>query len=178
MPRSAATSPTSCWPRSRSGPRRSCDDALRRLVEAGLLFQRGVPPQATFLFKHTLVRDTAYSTLIRGQRQGLHARVGIALEKDFRGDREDRSPEILAHHFTEAGLADKAVGYWLRAGKNATARSANSKLSDICGGGSSAVDHLPDGAPKDRLELDLQFALGPCLIATGRSDRGRGSANF
>jgi class 3 adenylate cyclase/tetratricopeptide (TPR) repeat protein len=140
-------------------------DALRRLVEAGLVFQRGMPPQATFLFKHTLVRDTAYSTLLRGQRQGLHARVGKALEKDF-PEAIETEPEILAHHFTEAGLADTAVGYWLRAGKNAAARSANLEAIGHLRRGIEAVGHLPDGAPNDRLELDLQFVLGPCLIAT------------
>jgi tetratricopeptide (TPR) repeat protein len=140
-------------------------DGLRRLVEAGLLFQRGVPPQATFLFKHTLVQDAAYRTLVRRQRQGLHARVSIALEKDFR-ETAKIEPEILAHHFTEAGLADKAVGFWLRAGKNATARSANVEAIGHLRRGIGAVDQLPHGLPKDRLELDLQFALGPCLIAT------------
>jgi tetratricopeptide (TPR) repeat protein len=141
-------------------------DALRRLVEAGLLFQRGMPPQATFLFKHTLVRDTAYSTLLRGQRQELHTRVGIGLEKDF-PEVSETQPEILAHHFTEAGLADTAMGYWLRAGKNAAAQSANLEAIGHLRRGIEAVGHLPDGAQKDRLELDLQFVLGPCLIATG-----------
>ena len=91
-------------------------DALGRLLDAGLVFQRGIPPQATFLFKHTLVRDTAYSTLLRGQRQGLHAQIGAALEKHF-PEIIETQPEIVAHHFTEGRLADKAVGYWLRAGK-------------------------------------------------------------
>jgi predicted ATPase len=84
-------------------------DALSRLFDAGLVFQRGAPPQATLLFKHTLVRDTAYSTLLRGQRQGLHAQVGMALEDNFR-EVIETLPEILAYHFTEGGLVDKAVG--------------------------------------------------------------------
>jgi predicted ATPase len=140
-------------------------DALRRLVEAGLLFQRGTPPQATFQFKHTLVQDAAYSTLLRRQRQGLHARVGIALEKDF-PETIKIEPEILAHHFTKAGLNDKAGEFWLRAGKLAAARSANVEAIGHLRRGIEAVGQLPDGVPKDRLELDLQFALGPCLIAT------------
>ena len=110
-------------------------DALSRLFDAGLVFQRGAPPQATFLFKHTLVRDTAYSTLLRGQRQGLHAQVGMAAEENF-PEVIETQPEILAHHFTEGGLVDKAVGYWLRAGKNATAGPPILKLLPIYGEGS------------------------------------------
>jgi tetratricopeptide (TPR) repeat protein len=140
-------------------------EALRRLVEAGLLFQRGLPPQATFQFKHTLVQDAAYGTLLRHQRQRLHARVGTALEEDF-PETIKIEPEILAHHFTQAGLTDKAVGFWLRAGKNASARSANIEAIGHLRRGIEAVGQLPDGLPKDRLELDLQFVLGPCIIAT------------
>jgi predicted ATPase len=145
-------------------------DALSQLFDAGLVFQRGAPPQATFLFKHTLVRDTAYSTLLRGQRQGLHAQVGMTPEDNFR-EVIATLPEILAHHFTEGGLVDKAVGYWLRAGKNATARSANLEAIAHLRRGIEAARHLPDGALKDQRELDLQFVLGPCLIATRESDR-------
>jgi class 3 adenylate cyclase len=140
-------------------------DALRRLVHAGLVFQHGVPPQATFQFKHTLVGDAAYSTLLRGQRQALHRQVGAALETGF-PEIVETQPEILAHHFTEGGLADSAVGYWLRAGKNATTRSANLEAIGHLRRGIEVVGHLPAGASRDQLELDLQFVLGPCLIAT------------
>ena len=140
-------------------------DALRRLVHAGLVFQHGVPPQATFQFKHTLVGDAAYSTLLRGQRQALHRQVGAALEIGF-PEIVETQPEILAHHFTEGGLADSAVGYWLRAGKNATTRSANLEAIGHLRRGIEVVGHLPAGASRDQLELDLQFVLGPCLIAT------------
>ena len=140
-------------------------DPLRRLVEAGLVFRRGVPPHATFQFKHTLVRDTAYGTLLRGQRRALHIQVGLALEKDF-PEIVATQPEILAHHFTEGGLADKATDYWLRAGKNATARSANREAIGHLRRGIEAVGHLPADASRDQLELNLQFVLGPCLIAT------------
>src|SRR6516165_798121 len=140
-------------------------NALRRLVETGLVFQRGMPPQATFQFKHTLVRDTAYGTLLRGQRQDLHAKVGLALENDF-PEIVEAQPEILAHHFTEGRTADKAVGYWLRAGKNATNRSANREAIEHLRRGIEAVGQLPGDAPRDQRELELQFVLGPCLIAT------------
>jgi tetratricopeptide (TPR) repeat protein len=140
-------------------------DALRRLVETGLVFQRGLLPQATFQFKHTLVRDTAYSTLLRGQRQGLHAKVGLAFESAF-PEIAEAQPEVLAHHFTEGRLADRAVGYWLRAGKNASNRSANREAIGHLRRGIEAVGQLPGDAPRDQRELDLQFVLGPCLIAT------------
>ena len=91
-------------------------EALRRLVEAGLVFQRGMPPAAEYLFKHALVQDTAYSTLLRGPRQALHRRIAEALEERFPESVEAR-PEILAHHYGEAAIADKAVIYWHLAGK-------------------------------------------------------------
>jgi predicted ATPase len=98
-------------------------DALRRLVESGLVFQRGVPPASEYLFKHALVQDTAYSTLLRGPRQALHRRIALALEAQFPSVLETR-PELAAHHYGEAAMADKAVRYWLLAGKLSVARSA------------------------------------------------------
>ena len=89
----------------------------------------------------------------------------MALEGNF-PEVIETQPEILAHHFTEGGLVDKAVGYWLRAGKNATARSANLEAIAHLRRGIEAARHLPDGALKDQRELDLQFVLGPRLIAT------------
>jgi predicted ATPase len=91
-------------------------EALRRLVEAGLVFQRGAPPTAEYLFKHALVQDTAYSTLLRGPRQALHRRIADALEQRF-PDFVATRPEILAHHYGEASIADKAITYWHLAGK-------------------------------------------------------------
>src|SRR5207237_1441396 len=90
-------------------------EALRRLVEAGLVFQRGAPPMAEYLFKHALVQDTAYSTLLRGPRQALHRRIAEAMEQRF-PDLVETRPEILAHHYGEAALPDQAIGYWHRAG--------------------------------------------------------------
>jgi class 3 adenylate cyclase len=98
-------------------------DALRRLVESGLVFQRGVPPASEYLFKHALVQDTAYSTLLRGSRQALHQRIATALEVQFPSVLAAR-PEIAAHHYSEAAIADKAVPYWLLAGKLSVAKSA------------------------------------------------------
>jgi len=87
--------------------------ALGRIIDAGLLFQRGPLPQATFLFKHALVQDTAYSTLARGPRRALHARIACALEQKLPSVVQAQ-PEFVAHHFTEAGMLEQAVAYWCR----------------------------------------------------------------
>ena len=96
--------------------------ALGRLVAAGLVFQREMPPRASFLFKHALVQDIAYSMLLLGLRRSLHGRIARALEERFPDAMQGR-PETLAHHFTEAGLFEKAVEYWCRAGRQSVAKS-------------------------------------------------------
>ena len=97
--------------------------ALDRLVQAGLLSRQGVRPQASYLFKHALVQDAAYGTLLREPRRSLHARIAETLESRF-AETAGSQPEILARHCAEAGLAEKAVAYWLKAGRQAMARSA------------------------------------------------------
>jgi predicted ATPase len=97
---------------------------LEELVGAGLAFRRGTPPEASYSFKHALVQDAAYSTLLREPRQELHARIGQILEATF-PDIVASRPELLAHHYTEAGLAAQAVDYWLKAGQFASTRSAH-----------------------------------------------------
>ena len=97
---------------------------LDRLAEAGLLFSRGAPPHASYLFKHALVQDAAYGTLLRVRRQELHARVAAALEQDF-ADLVERQPELLAHHLTAAGDTERAVDQWLKAGQYAAQRLAH-----------------------------------------------------
>ncbi len=92
---------------------------LGRLGEAGLIFSRGAPPHATYLFKHALVRDAAYGSLLRRRREELHTRIAAVLEAEF-ADRVAAAPELLARHLTEAGLLEKAVSYWQRAGERAT----------------------------------------------------------
>jgi predicted ATPase len=97
--------------------------ALDRLLAAGLLFRQGVPPHATYLFKHALVQDTAYGTLLREPRRTLHARVAETLENQF-PDIPENQPELLARHCTEAGLIEKAASLWGKAGQRSLARSA------------------------------------------------------
>jgi predicted ATPase len=97
--------------------------ALDRLIQAGLLFRQGVPPQATYLFKHALVQDAAYGSLLREPRRALHARIAEILESQFPDIAESR-PELLALHCTEAGLIEKAAGLWGKAGQRSLERSA------------------------------------------------------
>jgi len=138
--------------------------ALEALRHAELVIARALAAER-YSFKHALVRDAAYAGLLRSRRVQLHAAIADAIERSF-AHIVEAEPETLANHLTEAGLSEKAAGYWLRAGKIAVARYANIEAIAHLRRGIEAVSGLPDGASKDRLELDLQFALGPCLIAT------------
>jgi TolB-like protein/class 3 adenylate cyclase len=146
-----------------------CEDhlqaALARLVTAELVLQRGTPPGAVYRFKHALMQEAAHNSLLRNARQQLHAHIAAALETDY-PDFIENQPELLAQHYAEAGLPEKAAGYWLRAGKIAAARFANIEALAHLRRGIEAVGCFPDAVTKDRLELDFQFALGPCLRAT------------
>ena len=104
-------------------PEAELGSALDRLIQAGLLFRQGMPPHASYLFKHALVQDAAYGTLLRDQRRALHARIAETLESQF-AETAESQPEILAHHCTEAGLIEKAAGLWGKAGQQSLARSA------------------------------------------------------
>jgi class 3 adenylate cyclase/predicted ATPase len=139
--------------------------ALDRLVTAELVFRRGIPPATTYIFKHALVRDAAYQSLVRKSRQELHVNIAAALERGFPHALETR-PELVAGHFDEAGLFEKAAGYWLRAGRLAAARSANVEAIAHLRSGLVSLAALPPGEPRSRFELSLQLALGGPLIAT------------
>ena len=152
-------------------PEAEVQPALDRLVAAGLLFRQGSPPHATYLFKHALVQDAAYGTLLRGPRQELHARIAAATETGM-PERVEREPELLAYHYAEAGQPDTAAGYWLAAGRLAARRSANSEAVAHLRRGIAAVRGLPETVERNRLELALQLALGPALV----SSRGFGDA--
>ena len=102
----------------------SLQQGLRQLVEAELLYQRGLPPQATYLFKHALIQDTAYQSLLKSKRQQYHQQIAQVLEEQF-PETEETQPELLAHHYTEAGLIAQAIPYWQQAGQRAIQRSAN-----------------------------------------------------
>ena len=113
-----------CWLPWRANRRRNSGSALDRLVEAGLLFRQGVPPHATYLFKHALVQDAAYGTLLREPRRALHARIAETLESQF-ADIAENQPELLARHCTEAGLIEKAAGSGGKGGQRSLERSAS-----------------------------------------------------
>ena len=134
-------------------------------MRSELIFRRGEIPHAVYTFKHTLVRDAAYAGLLKSRRGHLHAAIANALEQQF-PDIVQTQPETLARHLTEAGLIEKAIGYWLQAGKNAALRSANLEAIAHLQRGIEVIGHLPAGEGKDRSELDFQLVLGPCLIAT------------
>jgi class 3 adenylate cyclase/predicted ATPase len=146
-------------------------EALRRLVEAGLVFQRGAPPTAEYLFKHALVQDTAYSTLLRGPRQALHRRIAEALEQQFPESVETR-PEIAAHHYGEAAMAEKAIAYWHLAGKSSVAKSAVHEAIAQLRRGLGLLDGLPETRERKQLELDIHVTLSAALMAgKGYADR-------
>jgi class 3 adenylate cyclase/tetratricopeptide (TPR) repeat protein/sulfur carrier protein ThiS len=146
-------------------PREKLEEALGQLVRSELIFRRGESPHAVYTFKHTLVRDAAYASLLKSRRAHLHAAIANALEQQF-PDIAQTQPETLAHHLTEAGLIEKAIGYWLPAGKNAAQRSANLEAIAHLQRGIELTGRLPLDAGRDRSELDFQLVLGPCLIAT------------
>jgi class 3 adenylate cyclase/tetratricopeptide (TPR) repeat protein len=147
-------------------PKQQLDDALAQLVRAELLFRRGTPPNAEYTFKHALVQDAAYSTLLRIQRQQLHARIAATVEDQF-PEIVMAQPELLARHCVEAGgLAEKAVGYWLKAGQQAIARSAMTEAVAQLRKGLDVLASLPDSPWRHQQELDLQIALRPALAST------------
>jgi len=139
--------------------------ALDRLVAAELVFRRGLPPAATYVFKHALVRDAAYESLLKRRRQELHARIATSIEALFPQFVETQ-PELVARHFGEAALLEKAIPYWLRAGRLAADRSANMEAIAHLRSGLECAQALLPGAPRSRFELSLQLALGGPLIAT------------
>ncbi len=134
--------------------------ALDKLAAAELVFRRGVPPEASYTFKHALVRDAAYESLLRSRRQVLHRRIAEALE--------ERSPvtppEVLAYHAAEAGLADKAADLWQRAGEAALARPAYAEAASHFASAIALVERTPGREAQER-ELALQVQRGQALIA-------------
>jgi class 3 adenylate cyclase/predicted ATPase len=139
-------------------------NALTQLTEAGLVFCRGSPPHATYLFKHALVQDTAYGTLLRSQRQELHARILSMMEDRF-PELATSQPEIMAYHSSEAGYEEKAASYFFKAGHNSASRSANAEASGHLTRGLENLARLPDTLGRLRQELAFQLALGPVLMS-------------
>jgi class 3 adenylate cyclase/predicted ATPase len=146
-------------------PRPLLDDALAQLVTAELIFQRGTPPDAEYTFKHALVQDAAYGTLLRGPKRALHARIAEALESQF-AEVVESQPELLAHHCTEAGLIEKAAALWGKAGQRSLARSALVEATVQLIRALSQIATLP-GTPALRGDqIKLQVALVNALMHT------------
>jgi class 3 adenylate cyclase/predicted ATPase len=143
------------------------EDGLDQLSKAELIFPRGVLPEATYIFKHALVQDAAYRSLLRSTRRQLHGRIAQAIT-ELMPQIVETQPELLAHHYAQAGLIDEAIAYGLRAGRRSAARSANeeaithyTKALELLGAKSAGVE-------RDRQELELLVALGvPTIAARG-----------
>ncbi|MEH2553157.1 putative ATPase/class 3 adenylate cyclase/DNA-binding SARP family transcriptional activator [Bradyrhizobium algeriense] len=153
------------------------DAALERLTVSGLISRRGTPPIATYAFKHALVQDAAYTTMLKSRRRQLHASIANVLVERFPALAETL-PEIVAHHFTEAGLATEAIGHWFKAGQRATERSADQEAVRHLERGLALLRTLPESEDRDRHELDFQITLGTPLVAvSGYSSPEVGAAS-
>jgi predicted ATPase len=144
-------------------PERQLNDALAQLVRAELLFRHGAPPNAQYIFKHALVQDVAYGSLLRGGRQRLHARIARAYETGF-PEVVQAQPELVAHHLTEAGLNDAAIEYWQRAGDLAMARSGHAEAIHHFSVALDLLSKLADRPARAAKELELCAKLGPALV--------------
>ena len=138
---------------------------LTQLVEAELLYQRGVGATAVYQFKHALIQEAAYASLLRKTRQHYHQHIAQVLETQF-PDTVATQPELLAHHYTEAGLSAHAIPYWQRGGQQASERSALPEVIGHLTQGLALVESLPDTPARAQHELGLLTTLGPTLIAT------------
>src|SRR5262249_21397239 len=137
---------------------------LGRLVEAEIVYQRGVPPQSTYVFKHALIQDAAYESLLKSTRQQYHQRIAHVLEAQFPAI-VDQQPELLAHHYTESGLQAQAIEYWQHAGQRAIQRSAYAEAIHHLTQGLALLTTLPETPTRVSQELPLLVALGTALIA-------------
>lgn len=140
------------------------EGALQQLEKSELVYRRGIAPEATYTFKHALVQDTAYQSLLKSRKQQMHAGIASTLESQF-PEIGEAEPETLAHHYTAAGLAEQAVDYWLKAGQQALKRSANPEAIAHLSKGLELVASLPDSQGRLRQEIHLQTALGVTLMA-------------
>jgi class 3 adenylate cyclase/tetratricopeptide (TPR) repeat protein len=140
------------------------DDGLERLTESGLAHRRGTPPQAVYTFKHALVQDAAYDSLLKSRRQELHGKIAHAIEANFPGIKTTE-PEVLAHHLSTAGLTEAAIPLWLSAGERALKRMALSEAISHLDKGLELVATLPASSMRDASELGLRSLLGPAWTA-------------
>ncbi len=146
-------------------PEPQLHEALDRLTNAGLLFVRGTAPESSYIFKHALVQDAAYGTLLRNRRRQLHERIATTLEGQF-PEIVLAQPARLAQHCEEAGLTQKSIAYWLAAGQQAWGRSMSAEGVALFRRGLALVPHLPETEWRQERELALQVGLAQALVAT------------
>ena len=142
------------------------DAALERLTDSGLVYRRGVPPTATYSFKHTMVQDAAYATMLKRPRRQLHTIIAKTLIAQFPSV-ADRLPEVVAHHFAEAGLASEAIDHWVKAGQVAYERGANREAIEFFERGLTLLASLPESRSTLVQALDIHLELPQALIQLG-----------
>jgi predicted ATPase len=143
---------------------RTLQAELAKLAQAEILYPKGRPPRCTYLFKHALLEDALYNSLVKAKRQQLHRRIGEVLEKQFPQTAETQ-PELLAYHFTEGGLTEKAVCFWLKAGQRSRDRSAVSEAISHLKKGLELLGNVEESRERAALELQFLTTLGPAYIA-------------
>lgn len=161
------------WPR----PAAEIDAALEQLVASELVFRRGNPPAAFYAFKHALVQDAAYQSILRSRRHQLHASIARALEVDF-PEMTEGAPEVLAAHYEKAGIADRAVSWFVRAGHRARALSANKEAANHLERALSLLDQIPDAQQRPLLELDIRANLGTLYMTIEGWTSARARTHF
>jgi class 3 adenylate cyclase/predicted ATPase len=144
--------------------KRSLSQALSQLVAAELLYQRGVPPDATYSFKHALIHDAAYQSLLKSTRQQYHQRIAQVLTERF-PEVVKSQPELVAHHYTEGGLGEEAIHYWYMAGQRAVESSANLEAISYLHTAIELLAAVPASGERTNVELALQTLLGVALMA-------------
>ncbi|MGH7801619.1 MAG: adenylate/guanylate cyclase domain-containing protein [Thermodesulfobacteriota bacterium] len=138
---------------------------LAKLVETELLYQRGLPPESRYFFKHALIQDAAYQSLLKSKRQQYHQKIAQILEERF-PEIVVTEPELLAHHYTEAGILKEAIPYWQRAGERARQRSANIEAIGHLTRGLELLKILPETLERNQQEMNLQSTIAPSFMAT------------
>jgi predicted ATPase len=145
------------------------DEGLRQLVAADLCYQLGIPPQSTYLFKHVLIQEAAYQSLLKRTRQQYHQHIAQVLERQF-ASMGATQPELLAHHYTEANLPEQAVVYWRQAGQQALERSANQEAVAHFEHALAVLQQLPETEPTAEQRLNIRLALRMALQALGKQE--------
>ncbi|MEE9254635.1 MAG: adenylate/guanylate cyclase domain-containing protein, partial [Pseudomonadales bacterium] len=139
-------------------------DALAMLIETTLVFRQGAPAEGRYVFKHALVRDVAYESLLKSKRRALHGHIAKALETEF-SETVATEPEVLAHHYTEAGITESALEYWLRAGRGAGEHGAYAEAVSHLKRGLALLETLPESRARAQAEINYRVALGVPLLS-------------